>query len=101
MAARRARARDGEPVSPEVDELERLLVIAVRTGGCAVSTWQCSGCHNAFTGRWRHVCPACQREGYWTGSVDAAGRSQLQSDPLMQAVARIRAIVARREATTP
>ena len=102
MAARRPRETGGGDVTdPRVEELERLLVIAVRTGGCAVSTWQCSGCGHAFSGRWRHVCPSCKREGYLTGSVDAAGRAQLAAEPLMQAVARIREIVARREAATP
>jgi hypothetical protein len=35
--------------------------------------WQCSGCRWVFDGEHQQRCPECQREGYWTGSVDPLG----------------------------
>src|SRR5262249_38618400 len=45
---------------------------------CRVSRWQCSGCRSIFFGKYKSVCPACGRDGYWSGSVDPDALAKLE-----------------------
>jgi rubrerythrin len=55
--------------------LELLAIIAAAEQRAAAAAkparpnWQCSGCGWGFDGAWKKVCPCCDREDYWTGSV--------------------------------
>lgn len=79
------------------EELVRLLSVCMATSGCAVSTWQCKECGHAWSGMWKARCPECKRIDSVKGDLDAGGRAQLVSDPIMRDVALIRTLVRERE----
>jgi rubrerythrin len=57
-----------------VADLRALIAAAEQRAAAAKPArpnWQCSGCGWAFGGAWKKVCPCCDREDYWTGSVFA------------------------------
>ena len=57
-------------VEPDnVDFDVNMVRIEWDTSPSDVLLWQCSGCLWGFSGPHLERCPACQRVGYWTGSV--------------------------------
>ena len=75
---------------------ERAHVVEI----CNVRKWQCSGCRAVFFGGHKNICPGCQREGYWSGSVDPKAVEAAGGVPHSTVCDRLTAAIERDRAAT-
>lgn len=54
-------------------QAERIARAALAPDAARIA-WQCSGCLWGFPDPWQKTCPACGREGYWSGSVHPSAK---------------------------
>lgn len=74
IEAQRHNLKDPRVYADSLNRNPEMIALRKHLGELATEAdrlrWQCSGCHWGFRDRLRRgVCPACGREGYWTGSV--------------------------------